>query len=551
MRSPIRMIAAAVVAAGLVAASLTGCSPQSPGAAGGVLTIGTGGVFTRNNNPFAPTSSAVQNGWTWLIYEPLMQNNAADPTAEPTPWLASAAKWSSDYRSVVFTARSGVKWSDGKPFTAADIAYTFGLLKDDEALNTGALPIESAQATGDAATITFSSPQFVNTARVESQFVVPRHIWSKIDQPANYADENPVGTGPFTFTSSTSSVAKLTKNPTYWQASKVQPGTVIYQALQGNDAILNALAAHKVDWASSFALNQKTGFVDRAPKTNLAWNLSRLGIDAFVMNTAKKPFDDPQLRKAVSMVVNRTRAVKLATGGLLSPVTSVTGLPQPTGDAFIADAYKGKQQAVDVDGAKQVLAAAGYTLSGGSLRTPDGKAVSMTLTDPAGYTDYLTELQVIAEDLKQIGIKTSLDTPSADAWQASLASGDFDAAMLYSNTGATPYDLYATYMDQDMLKPIGQTATGNVNRFRSSAAGAALKAYANAGGDADRKRALDALQKVWVEETPAVAVVAKAETGMFTTVNWTGWPSAADPYGSPGILNVNLLLVVTSLKAAK
>lgn len=530
-----------VVLAGGLAACATG--DQAPSA---TLTIGTGGVFTTSNNPFAPTSSASANGWAWLVYEPLVQSNAVVPDAEPVPWLASDFAWTEDFTSITFTARDGVRWSDGEPFGADDIAYTFELIRDDPALNSGGIPYDEVAVDGDDVTVSFSSSQFVNQSQITDQFVVPEHVWSDVDDPSTYADSAPVGTGPFTFTSTTSSVAQLDRNDAYW-GEQTPVETVRYRAFQGNDAIINALAAHDVDWASSFALNQEEGFTSRDPR-NTAWNVATLGIDAFVLNIDKAPFDDPVLRRAINLVIDRERASQLATAGLSAPVTSVTGIPEPVGEVFIAEEYRGQTLGADVDAATALLEEAGYTVSPDALLTPDGEPVTMTLIDPAGWTDYLTALQVISENLAQIGIASTIETPSQDAWNAALAVGEFDGTIRYSNAGVTPYDLYETYMNSNRYKPVGETIDGNWSRFQDPAAGEALLTYAEAADDGARQEALVDLQRLWVEEVPAIALFAKSSTGMFAEVRWQGWPSADDPYADPGILSRNISLILTRLE---
>lgn len=551
----------AAVAATVLAASLAACSGGAAGSGGSAgagasaagsdtLVIGTGGVFTTNNNPFTPTSSAVANGWNWLIYEPLAMVNTVDPTKQPQPWLASKTVWSKDFRSVTFTARDGVTWSDGQPFTAADIAYTFTLLKNTPALNTGAVDYRSITTQGSDVTVTFGVSQFVNQSKVLSQFIVPEHVWKSVADPATDPVTAPVGTGPFLFQSSTSSVAKLTKNPKYWQADKVEVGAVTYQALQGNDALTNALAAHTIDWAASFSLNVKSGFLDKDPARNAAWNAPQLSVHTFFINTAKKPFDDVHLREAITYAIDRSQASKLATADQFAPITSVTGLPQPIGDSFIAPAYQGQTIGPDLDKAKAALTEGGYTLADGVLKDPSGTPVTMQLTDPAGYTDYLTELQVIGQNLQSIGIRTTLTTPSADAWGAAVASGDFEGTMHWSNSGATPYDLYASWMDGSLVKPLGTPVTGNFGRFSDDTATAALKSYASASDDATRTTALATLQKVVAEKYPVVPLVTAPAIGLTTTVRWKGWPSEENPYAAPGILGPNVLAILTTLQPA-
>ncbi|MHA7248590.1 ABC transporter substrate-binding protein [Arthrobacter tecti] len=511
------------------------------------MSIGTGGVFTATNNPFVPTSSSTANGWAWLIYEPLVQTNTAIPTQDPEPWLASSFEWAPDYTSVSFTAREGVAWSDGEPFSADDIAFTFNLIKENDALNSENIPYGDVAVDGDTVTVTFDETQFVNQTSVTGQFIVPEHIWESIDDPATYADSEPVGTGPFLFASASSSVARLDKNPEYWQADEVEVGSVVYQAFQGNDAIVTALAANDVDWAASFALNQESGFTDLDPETNLAWNVSSMGIDAFVLNTAKAPFDNVYLRRAINMVIDRQQASELATAGILEPITSVTGLPQPVANEFIDDQFEDQELSVDVEAAKAELEEGGFTLSDGVLTDPNGDPVTMELIDPSGWTDYLTELQVIGESLAEIGIDTSIETPSQDAWAAALSVGDFDGTMRYSDSGPTPYDIYASFMDGAQFAPIGETVTGNYTRYNNPEATQALDEYANAADEASREAALVKLQEIFAAEVPAVPMLAKASTGMFNTENWTGWPSEDDPYADPGILSTNISQVMVNL----
>ena len=93
------------------------------------------GPQTENHNPFLTTSAAASLGYRCMIYEPLMMWNPVKPADPCKPWLATKAEWATDYKTVKVTVRDGVKWSDGKPLTAEDVAFTFNLIKDNEALN--------------------------------------------------------------------------------------------------------------------------------------------------------------------------------------------------------------------------------------------------------------------------------------------------------------------------------------------------------------------------------------------------------------------------------
>src|SRR5579875_1485813 len=95
-------------------------------AVGGKLVIDneSGSTWTCQFNPF--NASLLGPGITFgLVYEPLEYVNILQSTKPPKPMLASSFTWSKDYKTLTFSIRSGVKWSDGKPFTAKDVLYTF------------------------------------------------------------------------------------------------------------------------------------------------------------------------------------------------------------------------------------------------------------------------------------------------------------------------------------------------------------------------------------------------------------------------------------------
>ena len=122
MVTRIRVMVVAIAVAVLAACS---SSPSTPSSAkvGGVLTISNeqGGLWTCGFNPFNP---AVEFSSLGTVYEPLMFVNALK-NGDTSPWLASKYAWSSDSRTLTFTIRGGVKWTDGQPLTAADVVYTF------------------------------------------------------------------------------------------------------------------------------------------------------------------------------------------------------------------------------------------------------------------------------------------------------------------------------------------------------------------------------------------------------------------------------------------
>jgi len=551
----------AVALAGVLASGGLAACGDSPNqgnkkAAGGAtfLTVGMpNGPQTENHNPFLTTSAGAQLGYRWMLYEPLMMWNPVKPAEPSRPWLATGVEWTPDFKKATITVRDNAKWSDGKPVTADDVAYTFNLIKKTEALNLAATPYGEITASGSTVTATFTSSMFVYKDTWLGQTpIVPKHIWEGIKDPTTDPNKTPVGSGPYTLKTFTPQTTTLTaRTEGYWQ-DLPQVKELRYTSYTDNNAQTTALTDGSAEWSFVFIPNYKTVFIDKDPAHYKVWAPPVLGIHGLYINTAKAPFDNVALRKAMSMVVNREDIFNQASAGYFHPlVTSVTGLPSPAGDAYVAPEYKGKTQAVDVEGAKKVLAEAGFKLNGTTLNDPSGKPVKITLTDPSGWSDYQTSLEIVKDNFAQIGIAATVDKANQDAWFRNVEEGKFDATFRWTNGGATPWNLYQTIMDGKLLKKIGTAAPGgNFGRFNSPEATKALGDYANASDEAGRAAALAIIQKVFVEQVPMIPVGADNIGMAYSTKNWVGWPDDTNPYSAGQPTQANALDVVLHLKSA-
>ena len=170
--------------------------------------------ITQAFNPFVTTQAAYGMCSDGPIYEPLLQFDVAAP---PTyyPWLATSYAWSNGGKAITFTIRQGVKWNNGTPLTPADVAFTFNLLKNNAAINLDGLTMTSVSTSGNTVTLTFPTAQYANLQNIAGTAIVPQAIWSKVGNPATYADPNPVGTGPFMLSTFTPQGFTLKKNPNY------------------------------------------------------------------------------------------------------------------------------------------------------------------------------------------------------------------------------------------------------------------------------------------------------------------------------------------------
>ena len=504
-----RSITAAALVGSLAVASLTACggssssngsSNNSKGSASGVLNISMpdGASEKNNNNPYLATSAASHLGYRYVIYEPLAMVNLTDPSSQPTPWLATAWKWSTDFKSVTFTVRQGVTFSDGSAMTADDVAYSFSILKQYTALNSNALPIDSVSTSGNDVTVTFTASAFVIQAKVLSTFVVPKKIWSAMKDPTTDTVTNPIGTGPYVLKTFTPATVTLTARTSgYWQALP-KVATLHYGTYTGNDTETAALVNGQTEWSYVFIPDAKTVFAGKDPHYKL-WFPPSLSADGLWFNTTIKPWDDAVLRQAVGMVINRADIFNEGESGYFKPeIDNITGLPSPAGDTFVASQYKGQNGQGTPDAAKTLLTSHGYKLNGSTLTDPSGKPVTLTVTDPAGWSDYQTDLSIINDNVSQIGINGQHRQGQPDVWTKNVDTGNFDAVMHWTNSGATPYDEYENVMDGAILMPVG--TGGELRQLRpvqqDPAATTALSAYANASDDTTRTAALNTMEQI-------------------------------------------------------
>jgi peptide/nickel transport system substrate-binding protein len=547
---------AGVLAAGGLAACSNSPNKNSGNSTGArdYLTVGMpNGPQTKNFNPFTPNSAANSLGFKWMIYEPLMMWNPVKPSDPAKPWLATDAKWDPAFKKVDITVRDNATWSDGQKLTADDVKFTFDLIKKTASFNSNNTPYDTITANGSTVTVTFTNSMFVYKDKWLAQTpILPKHIWESKATPDKDTNETPVGSGPYTiktFTPQTTTLSVRTSG--YWQTLP-QVKELRYTSYTDNNSQTTALSTGECEWSFVFIPNVKAVFTDKDPAHYKVWAPGVLGLHGLWINTQKKPFDNVALRQAMNMVINREDIFNKAEAGYFHPlVSSVTGLSSPAGDSFLAPDYKGKNQSVDVEGAKKVLADAGFKLNGTTLNDPSGKPVKLTLTDPAGWSDYQTSLEIVKDNLAQIGIAATVEKANQDAWFKNVEEGNFEGAFRWTNGGSTPYDIYQTVMDGTLLKPIGQASPGgNFGRFNSPEATAALKAYQTASDDAARTTALNTLQKVFVEQVPMIPVGADNVGMSYSTKNWVGWPDDTNPYGAGQPTQANALDVVLHLKPA-
>src|SRR6266852_3454294 len=280
-------------------------------------------AYTQNFNPYSP---GVIGGTQGLIYETLLYVNRLDGSVKP--WLASSYELASDAQSITFHLRQGVTWSDGQAFTSDDVVFTLNLILKNSSIDlTGIGAAVKSVSAPDASTVrvTLSKPFNPIVWILGGQvYMLPKHTWSGVKgDPSQYADPNPVGTGPYIVKSFTPQQVDLVKNPNFWQPGKPQVDEVKIPAYSSNDSAQLALQKGQIDWTNLFVPNLDKTYVALDKQHYHYWFPSSDDVMLY-LNLTRAPFSDLQVRKAISFALNRETISKLGESGYEPP-------PNPTG----------------------------------------------------------------------------------------------------------------------------------------------------------------------------------------------------------------------------
>lgn len=497
-------------------------------------------TYQANFNPFSP---AMLHGTRGFVYEPLMLNTPMRP-GESMPWLAESQEFNDDGTVVTFTLREGITWTDGEAFTADDVAFTFNMMVDHPATNTNARPIVEAVATDDLTVeITFEAPQFAYQAAIGNTLIVPEHVWSEFEDPIETTNEEPVGTGPFTLDRFDAQLYTMVKNDEYWQADEIEVEELQYPA-NTTETFNTAMRNGELDWTGGFVPNIEDIFVNHDPENRGYWYPGG-GLVNLTYNAENETFDDAALREALSLGVDRQQLSEVAMQGY-TPPAHPTGLPLPAYDSVLADDFRESELALDQDEANRILDEAGYSLGDDGVRVgPDGERLSWTVEVPSSWADWVDITQLLEEQMTEIGIEIVPQGVSFEAWVETRNNGNFEMTLSSVAIGQSPFDMYRSMLSSEYQVDDGPV-TSNFGRYYDDAADAALEAYASTEDEAEQQQALDDLQRIMVEERPAIPLLQAPNWFQYTTERWEGFPSEEDPYafGAPFQSPDNLLVIM-------
>ncbi|MBQ6409030.1 MAG: ABC transporter substrate-binding protein [Butyrivibrio sp.] len=323
------------------------------------------------------------------IFEGLVK---ADSNGNLNPAVASEYTISDDAKVYSFTLRDGIKFHDGSAVTVEDIKYS---IERNMGVD-GGEPLIRAYSKIDSVNIVDDTHVDIVLKEADSDFLTQLTV-AIIPASNEHPDTTPIGTGPYKYVSnSPQENFVVTRFDDYW-GEKAYIKDVVFKIESNMDAIVMDLEGGSIDMMARVTSTQAAQLSDKFEVYEGTMNL----VQALYLNNDVKPFDDVKVRQALCYAVNPQEIMDFVSDGAGTEVGSAmfpafTKYYMPE----LNDTYN-----TDIDKAKELLTEAGY---------PEG--FEFTITVPSNYGQHVDTAQVIAEELKAIGVTANIQEVEWNSW---------------------------------------------------------------------------------------------------------------------------------------
>ncbi len=396
-------------------------------------------------NPFLGVEGTSYEMWA-LTYDYLVNYKMTDMS--PAPGLAKSWETSADGKTWTFHMRDGVKWSDGKPLTAADVAYTYNrvLHGETESVNWATyLNNVKTVSAPDATTVVLHLKKTNAVLPLLPIPIVPEHIWKNVSekQMKSYAAEPKpgkpvVGSGPFRLVQGTAggSTFRFLKNPHYWNGTP-HVDEVDFQVYKSKDPAVQALIKGEVDFVEDINPLQMRALKSHSnidAHNGISPIFEEIGFNTGAVDTksgkpigdGNKAVQDPKFRHALGYAVDTNRIAKSAFQGAAEPATTIIPTQYskwhwepPAGTKFTFDLKKAGEE----------LDAAGYKKGSDGKRTmPNGKPIGdLRLFARSDQKSSIDTMDYFKEWLGDLGIDSKVTAMDSGKLGDVILTGDYDA----------------------------------------------------------------------------------------------------------------------------
>jgi peptide/nickel transport system substrate-binding protein len=391
-------------------------------------------------NPFTGIVASAYEMYQ-LNYDTLTDYAQKDFSTVPS--LATSWDTSSDGLTWTYHLRPGLKWSDGQPLTANDVAYTFNRVRNGkyEQTNYGnyVAAITSVTATDDT-TVVMKVKKPTPIMLHLYIYILPEHIWKGIDEKGvkHYTNEpgpdGIVGSGPFIVVEhQKGQFVRLERNPNYW-GPKPKVDEIVFRVFTNEDSMAQALRRGEIDFADELGTNVfkslqgvtgiKTVDAEYSGFDEIAFNTGAALDNGTPIGDGHPALKDPRVRQALSYAIDTKAITERVYGGHGTPGSSI--IPpiyqalhyDPGSTAYTFDPTK----------AGQLLDQAGYTKGKDGIRTMPGggKSLSFRLYGRSNSQTSQQTVQFVAGWLKDVGIDVKTKIVSEDALTEIIGEGKYD-----------------------------------------------------------------------------------------------------------------------------
>jgi peptide/nickel transport system substrate-binding protein len=508
-----------------------------------------------------------------IIYEPLAYYSAfADKTYM---WLAESYTFNEDFKQLTIKTRPGITWSDGTPFSAEDVAYTFNTLRDlGPKVKWGvdvAQSLEKATVT-DPNTVVLDfkipSPRFFFFATYKYDlgvYIVPKHIFEGQDWASfkhfDIGKGWPVTTGPWKVTASSLEQKVFDRRDKWWAADqKLAPMPQILRSVwlpnTGEQQTVQAMITGQADSAYDMLPASFPTMFRNNPKisTHTGTNPPYGYVDwwpiSLYVNTETPPFNDADVRWALSYFINRKQVVDV---GFLG-ASQDSALPMPPYPPLIPyfDAVKDllakyDTRAFDPKKGEALLQAKGFKKDGGKWTAPDGKKLSVEIISTGTFGAALGP--VVSELLRRQGVDASFALPPD--FNDRFQQGHF-VGSIYGHGGSIrePYDTMRLYQGKSIAVPGAHLV--NFSRWKNADYDKLVdEVYVTDPQNVGRLKDLfRAAMEIWLPDLPDIQLVQNHHRIPQSSANWTNWPTAENAYINGASWHLTFPLVMWNLRSA-
>jgi peptide/nickel transport system substrate-binding protein len=389
---------------------------------------------TATNSTVIPIMSVMNN---LVLFDQSKPQNGPDTIV---PDLAKSWSWSPDNKALTFKLEEGVKWHDGKPFTAKDVACTFDLLLGKAENKLRANPrqswysnVDSVTADSDfQATIHLKRPQPSILTLLASGYspIYPCHV------PAAQMRTKPIGTGPFKFVEFKQNEGlKLTKNTDYWKKGKPYLDGIEFTIVPNRGTAMLGFMAGRFDITFPWEVTMPLLKDVRSQLPNAQCQVTSMNNSTnLILNRDAPPFDNADLRKALTLAIDHKAFIDILNqgdaqdGGTMQPIKDgIWGLPEEmlrNVPGYGTNVEKNREEA------RALMKKAGYG--------PD-KPLKLKIAT-RGISLYKDPAVILASQLKDIWIDADVDIIETSQWFPRVARKDYQLGLNTTGNGVDDPD---------------------------------------------------------------------------------------------------------------